>query len=253
MTIIREGLKLLSDLEKTQATEGKKAGTLSSGPKSVQSKALAPAFSNIAELTNQLASVAKDAVGIPLTILQISLLVPSKLVKRALGSLQERAKVLDLTQSAQFLQTASKIPATVDPDLEILWENLLIHSTSEDYHPTFAEVLAGLRAPDAKLLDSLIRMSLTNRELVPGNFNSRNLPNCFYVKKKLQTEKLALSLTVLERESLIATSNNLGNYFGESEVNARGRLDPQGHQVTPLGLALHRACKSELSNTGTRP
>lgn len=249
MIFISETLKVLSGLSELQKTQAKEVGGDKTPSTNQAIVPLAPTFSNIAEVTNRLTYVLKEIALVPLTLGEITL-TPLKLVQRALNRLKQRAVSLTEKQSAQFLETAGKIPVAADSELHALWENLLVYSISEDYHPTYADILAALRAPDAKLLNSLVRMMILGKPIVPSNFTSRNLPACFFLKKKLQKEKLALSLTILERESLIATSNNLGNYFSSEMLDLPAKLDPKAHQVTHLGFALHRACSNPATKAG---
>ncbi len=244
MIILSQTLKTLSSLSALQKYQENDNTVVEVGKGVTKNQPVmpfAPTFRNIAEVTNYLTSILKEVALIPLTAADIAL-TPVKLVRNAFKKLEQKTGHLTETQAVQFLQTANQIPIAVDSELHVLWENLLIHSTTEDYHPTYADILSALRTQDAKLLDSFVSMTISKKSIVISNFTNRNLPSCFFLNRKLQREKLALSLTVLERESLISTSNNLGTYVNSEMLGSQAKLDPKAHQVTPLGLALHRAC-----------
>lgn len=215
---------------------------------------LKPAIENVAKTTNHLTSVTKELVGLSLNMVELVIAVPAQVITRALQRVKQKTGTLNERQTGQFLQTVNDMPSSLPAELEQLWEDLLVHSVSNDYHPIHSRILSELSTAEAILLESLIAMTLDGKPIVPARFTAAEIPKAFFNRGKVRKERLAVSLTVLERQKLIATSNNLGTYFARTNKKHPATLNPIAHQVTPLGLALHRACNPSFYNkTYSRP
>jgi hypothetical protein len=190
-----------------------------------------------------------QAIGTLAEVVNTALIPLDLLNKRA--SLWKEGIVAGMTRNpnvssndlARTLTAMESTPLALDSSLEDAWKNLIASSIVNDpYHPTLPKILSELSGSDLRLLQHIIELSKNGIRLAPDVIHS-DLPAEFYIDKykKVDTNRLSISFTSLEKQSLISTSNNLGSFFQEKKSNDQV-IDPTGHQVTPLGYLLYETC-----------
>ena len=227
---------------------GKPLGSTPLPPKLTEGeagKAFTPALKRIAQTANHVTSVSGDLIDLSLNAIELLMHVPRRVVDRSLARIKKKWPEIDATQTAHLLQTVDNMPIQIEDGLETAWENLLVNSVTDLYHPIYSKILAEITTNEAKLLRSLVAMSAKGTTIVPSAFTIENIDPSFFVNKRLQLKRLGLALTILERQKLVATANNLGTYFENKRTRNQRSLDPVGYQVTSLGQELYQACAPE--------
>lgn len=141
------------------------------------------------------------------------------------------------------------IPSVIDSNLSDAWKNLVASSIANArYHPALPRILSELSGYDLRLLTYLIRLTKNGESLAPIDIQ-QNLPDDLLAKdRSIDFETLSVSFAALERQKLIATTNNLSAYFNKpshEDLTNANTINPTGHEVTPLGLLLFEVCTGE--------
>lgn len=138
------------------------------------------------------------------------------------------------------------IPSVIDSNLSDAWKNLVASSIANNhYHPALPKILSELSGYDLKLLTYLIMITKQGKSLAPPDIQTSLPSHLRNEDRTINFQDLSVSFAALERQKLIATTNNLSAYFNKTTPDrqtAEKTINPTGHEVTPLGLLLFEVC-----------
>ena len=170
-----------------------------------------------------------------------------EIIDAGVAAASNKGVTIDEKAIGRVIQATRDIPYDVDDELKKLWVSLITSAVEgQEYHPCYTKILAELSPTDAILLGCLEEMEKIGNPLSPNSLPI-SLDEHFYNSEgELDLVKLSVSLTSLERQSLISTANNLGAAY-HNLINKKApdhkKINPTGHQITALGAALLRVTK----------